>query len=86
MDHIAQVAALTTKSALKLAAEFWPGPTSVIVPADDTYEYAHKGEMSLAVRIPADETLRALAYSNRPTGEQQRQPTSPRARYHRGRG
>jgi L-threonylcarbamoyladenylate synthase len=63
---IAQVAALTTKSALKLAAEFWPGPTSVIVPADSTYEYAHKGENSLAIRIPASETLRALLIQTGP--------------------
>lgn len=63
---IAQVAALTTKSALTLAAEFWPGPTSVIVPADNTYDYAHKGEMSLAVRIPADDALRALLVQTGP--------------------
>lgn len=63
---LAQVATLTTKEALALAAEFWPGPTSVIVPADDSYAYAHKGEMSLAVRIPADEALRALLVQTGP--------------------
>lgn len=63
---IAQVAVLTTKDALKLAAEFWPGPTSVIIPADDRFIYAHKGENSLAVRIPADDSLRALLVQTGP--------------------
>ena len=63
---IAQVAALTTKSALKLASDFWPGPTSVIVPADESFSYAHKGEMSLAVRIPNDPDLRALLVQTGP--------------------
>jgi tRNA threonylcarbamoyl adenosine modification protein (Sua5/YciO/YrdC/YwlC family) len=63
---IAQVATLTTKNALKLASEFWPGPTSVIVPADETFAYAHKGEKSLAVRIPADPILRALLVQTGP--------------------
>jgi tRNA threonylcarbamoyl adenosine modification protein (Sua5/YciO/YrdC/YwlC family) len=63
---IAQVAALTTNSALKLAAEFWPGPTSVIVPADESFAYAHKGELSLAVRIPSDPILRALLVQTGP--------------------
>lgn len=57
---LTQVAALTTKDALQLAAQFWPGPISVIVPATTAYQYAHKGEMSLAVRIPAHQALRAL--------------------------
>lgn len=55
-----QVAALTTTTALEAAAGFWPGPVSVILPASEKYAYAHKGENSLAVRIPADQTLRAL--------------------------
>lgn len=63
---IAQVASLTTKSALKLASEFWPGPTSVIVPADESFTYAHKGELSLAVRIPNDPVLRALLVQTGP--------------------
>ena len=63
---LAQVAALTTPSALALAAEFWPGPTSIIVPATEAYDYAHKGQMSLAVRIPADIALRALLVQTGP--------------------
>lgn len=55
-----QVADITTDAALDVASQFWPGPVSVILPASDAYQYAHRGEMSLAVRIPADETLRAL--------------------------
>lgn len=55
-----QVADITTSPALDVAAQYWPGPVSVILPASDEYEYAHKGEMSFAVRIPDDESLRAL--------------------------
>jgi len=55
-----QVASITTSSALDVAAQYWPGPVSVILPASDEYFYAHKGEMSFAVRIPDDEPLRAL--------------------------
>lgn len=56
-----QVAAITTSTAaLDVARQYWPGPVSVILPASDDYTYAHKGEMSFAVRIPADEALRAF--------------------------
>lgn len=63
---ISQVANLTTTVALQAAAQFWPGPVSVIVPADETYTYAHKGEMSLAIRIPDDSTLRSLLVQTGP--------------------
>lgn len=55
-----QIAPLTTPEALEAAAAYWPGPVSVILPTSDRYNYAHKGAMSLAVRIPADQKLRAL--------------------------
>lgn len=55
-----QIAPLTTPETLDAAAAYWPGPVSVIVPTSDHYNYAHKGAMSLAVRIPADQKLRAL--------------------------
>lgn len=55
-----QIGPLTTPKALNAAAAYWPGPVSVILPTSDHYSYAHKGAMSLAVRIPADKELRAL--------------------------
>lgn len=56
-----QVAAITTSpAALAVAAQYWPGPVSVILPASEAYAYAHKGEASFAVRIPDNEPLRAL--------------------------
>lgn len=63
---IAQVATLTTPAALQAAASYWPGPTSVILPADNDYNYAHKGAMSLAVRIPNDQALRSLLIQTGP--------------------
>ena len=35
------------------AAQFWPGPVSVILDAPESLEYLHMGMRSLAVRIPA---------------------------------
>ena len=63
---IAQVATLTTPAALEIAAQFWPGPVSVIVPAGEKYGYAHKGEMSLAIRIPDDPVIRSLLIQTGP--------------------
>ncbi len=40
--------------------QFWPGAVSVIIPCGSELEYLHLGKGGLAVRIPADEQLRAL--------------------------
>lgn len=46
---------------LKAVEDFWPGAVSVIIPCGDpALAYLHRGKMSLAVRIPADEKLRKL--------------------------
>jgi tRNA threonylcarbamoyl adenosine modification protein (Sua5/YciO/YrdC/YwlC family) len=45
---------------LKPVAYFWPGPISVVVPTQPGLEYLDRGLMSLAVRIPALDGLRAL--------------------------
>jgi L-threonylcarbamoyladenylate synthase len=40
-------------------AEFWPGPVSVVLPCPlDEYEYLHRGEKTLAFRVPDDDDLR----------------------------
>lgn len=39
------------------ASQYWPGPTSVILPVSDELEYAHKGFGSLPFRVPADPEL-----------------------------
>lgn len=44
---------------LKAVEQFWPGPISVIIPSYDLH-YLHLGKLSVAVRIPAPEDLRAL--------------------------
>lgn len=43
---------------LKAVEQFWPGAVSVIIPCGPELEYLHEGVSSLAVRIPADDTLR----------------------------
>jgi len=45
---------------LKAVDQFWPGAVSVIIPCGPELAYLHEGKFSLAVRIPADETLRKL--------------------------
>lgn len=46
---------------LKAVEQFWPGAVSVVIPASDpTLKYLHRGRASLAVRVPADKTLRAM--------------------------
>lgn len=44
---------------LKAVEQFWPGPISVIIPSYEL-SYLHLGKLSVAVRIPAHEELRAL--------------------------
>lgn len=39
---------------------YWPGPISVIFPADDTLAYIHRDTNSLAVRLPDAAHLRQL--------------------------
>lgn len=53
-----QIETFTDEQLLKMATDYWPGPTSVILPLSDELSYAHKGLKSLPFRIPADETLR----------------------------
>jgi L-threonylcarbamoyladenylate synthase len=46
----------------RLADAFWPGPLSLVFDAPDTLSAAvHRGRDSVAVRVPAHETARALA-------------------------
>ncbi len=45
---------------LKAVEGFWPNPLSVVIPCGDDLAYLHQGQHSLAVRIPADDTLREL--------------------------
>ena len=59
--NIAQLEELGLKSRyLNAVKHYWPNPLSVIVPCGDELSYLHLGKSSLAVRIPADEALRAL--------------------------
>ncbi len=51
---------------LTAAVSFWPGPVSVVVPAEPSLLYLHQGLQSLAVRIPAHESLRMLLETSGP--------------------
>ncbi len=44
---------------LQAVERYWPGAVSVVVPCPEL-EYLHQGVQSLAVRIPADDSLRGL--------------------------
>jgi L-threonylcarbamoyladenylate synthase len=43
---------------LKAVENFWPNPLSVVIPCGEELAYLHQDKHSLAVRIPADDTLR----------------------------
>lgn len=45
---------------LKAVEAYWPNPISVVIPCGKELAYLHQGVQSLAVRIPADESLRRL--------------------------
>jgi L-threonylcarbamoyladenylate synthase len=48
------------KQYLEKVARLWPNPVSIVLPAGESLAYLHQGKDSLAVRIPADQQLRAL--------------------------
>lgn len=41
-------------------SQYWPGPNSLILPAPSAHYWLLRGETTLAYRMPADESLRAL--------------------------
>lgn len=60
VDDIAQFTTLSPQ-ARKLLTQFWPGPVSVVLPTKDAaLEYLHRGNESIAFRLPADPSLQAL--------------------------
>jgi tRNA threonylcarbamoyl adenosine modification protein (Sua5/YciO/YrdC/YwlC family) len=52
--------------ALAVVAHMWPAPLSVVLPCASELAYLDQGKNSLAVRIPADETLRKLLQQTGP--------------------
>jgi L-threonylcarbamoyladenylate synthase len=62
IEDVEQFAGPLTPSELRLAAQFWPGPLSILVPAPARVDAAvHGGTGTLAVRVPAHPVARALA-------------------------
>jgi len=47
-------------------AHLWPNPISIVLPTGDELLYLHQGKDSLAVRIPWDESFRALLQQTGP--------------------
>ncbi|MEJ0072893.1 MAG: L-threonylcarbamoyladenylate synthase [Candidatus Saccharibacteria bacterium] len=45
---------------LKAVEHYWPNPLSVVIPCGEDLAYLHQGRHSLAVRIPADDSIRAF--------------------------
>jgi L-threonylcarbamoyladenylate synthase len=43
---------------LKAVENFWPNPLSVVIPCGENLSYLHQDKHSLAVRIPANDTIR----------------------------
>jgi L-threonylcarbamoyladenylate synthase len=51
---------------LTAVQQFWPGAVSVVVPCGEDLSYLHHGLRSLAVRIPADLSLRQFLETSGP--------------------
>jgi L-threonylcarbamoyladenylate synthase len=51
---------------LKPISQYWPGPISVVIPVGFALPYLHLGKMTLAVRIPDDQSLNALLQKTGP--------------------
>lgn len=61
----------------QLAATVWPGPTSLVVPcANPNLIYLHRGQQSLALRVPADGMLRELLQQTGPLAAPSANPES----------
>ncbi len=48
------------------AQNFWPNPISVIIPTTPDLQYLDLGRMSLAMRVPIDQTITALLANTGP--------------------
>lgn len=52
---------------LKAVEDYWPGPISIVIPcANPELAYLHQGQMSLAVRLPAESSLVQLLMQTGP--------------------
>ena len=51
---------------LKAVEYLWPNSLSVVIPCDEAHAYLHQGKRSLAVRVPAPESLRQLLLQTGP--------------------
>jgi len=52
---------------LTAVEQYWPGPISAVIPcANPELAYLHQGKMSLAVRLPADESIQKLLLKTGP--------------------
>lgn len=45
---------------LTAVEQYWPNPISIIIPTGFELKYLHQGKMSLAIRLPKDESLQKL--------------------------
>ena len=53
IDELQMVSEEVSKSALKLARQFWPGPLTLVLPKRDTVSYIASGGLdTIAVRVP----------------------------------
>ena len=59
-DDLAKVCAEVPEIALKLAAHFWPGPLTLVVPKHPELPQAVSGAPTVGVRIPDHPVARAL--------------------------
>lgn len=54
------------RESIEQASIYWPNPTSVVLPVPGVLNYLSLGKSTLAVRIPADETLLKILLTTGP--------------------
>ncbi len=60
-EEIAPFGITLTEEMRSMLTTYWPGPVSIILPCPDaTFSYLHRGNFSLAFRLPQKESLREL--------------------------
>ncbi len=55
-----------SRESVEQASAYWPNPTSVVLPVPASLNYLSLNKPTLAVRIPADETLRKILLATGP--------------------
>jgi L-threonylcarbamoyladenylate synthase len=78
VDDLPRVASVIPEMALALAASFWPGPLTLVIPKIPTLPEAVSAGHTIGVRVPGHSAARALLQAAGPLAVYQGNPIPPR--------